>query len=227
MVLPNLDRMRESADVLAHSAEFNDHLFAARDLLNDLCTSIKMFSAISLPHLLGPNKPLRPSEDLVWLSNTGYHLDEVLRRKRIYWPPPEQRDPPAIVRDLMDMYEKMASRHEYFSSVTAATLLEVVKPVGFKACELTASRSKLENLTRKKRNRENRATSMKGSSMSRLTTILGIAALGITFLQGPAAVNDLPESWNTFSHGVEHLVQVAGNGAVDYATEVGVALDQH
>jgi hypothetical protein len=65
MVLHNLDRMRESADKLEQSAEFNDHLFAAYDLLNGLCNSIKMFSKISLPHLLGPNRPLRPSEDLV------------------------------------------------------------------------------------------------------------------------------------------------------------------
>jgi hypothetical protein len=218
VVLPMVDRMRESEDVLAHHAYYSQHFHAAQDLLDGLCNSIRMFSTVSLPQLLGSHEPL-PVDlhgDLAWLVNVGYHLDRVLEKNGLNWPPPTQRDPPAIVRDLSEMYTQVALRNEYFNTVTAESLLKVVQPVGEKACYLMGSVDIVLGELKQTADKPGGARLTR-----RLTAALSGVALGIGLLQGPATITNFPDDWNEFSHSVEHVVKIAANSAVDSAIEVG------
>jgi hypothetical protein len=141
IVLPTVGRMRENAAVLSQYARSQDHINAARDLLQDLCNSIRGFGHVGLPQLLGPAEPMPidPDGDRAWLSDVAFSLHDLLIRCDMVWPPPELQKPPAIVRDLQSMYAQLAFRHKYLLPVNAETLMNVVSPVGEKACKLARS----------------------------------------------------------------------------------------
>jgi hypothetical protein len=77
--------------------------------------------------------PIDPYRDRAWLSDVAFNLHDLLIRCDMVWPPPEQQDRPAIVRDLQSMYDRLAFRHKYLSPINAETLMAVVSLIGEKA----------------------------------------------------------------------------------------------
>jgi hypothetical protein len=217
VILPRAERMRESSEVLADSYERSRHLHAAHDLLDGLCQSIRMFSHVSLPQLLGSTDPMPvdSNQDLSWLEDTGYHLDEVLYSHGLSWPPPEQRVPPAVVRDLREMYDQLAYRHMYLDTITSESLLRVVNPVGELACNLMdAVGELLQELERTD------STTTFARIVKRIGFALATLATAIGILQGPGAINEFPQDWREFTQNVENVTKIAAQNVVDLGTEM-------
>jgi hypothetical protein len=212
LILPAVDRMRESAAVLSRSSEHDQHFSAAYDLLDGLCQSIRMFPSVGLPRLLGSNDPMPLDRygDLAWLMDVGYHLDEILHRQGLTWPPPGQRDPPAIVQDLREMYSQLASRHLYLKPVTRESLLTIVEPVGMLACRFKES---VETIWVPLERTGNASTFAKIAK--RLGFGIATLATGIGILQGPATINEFPDEWVKFTQRVDNIVNMAANNVID------------
>jgi hypothetical protein len=220
LILPTLGRMREDAKVLGRYAKSDEHLAAAYGILDGLCQSVLMFREVSLPQLLGSADPIPRSafKDRAWLSDVGYHVNDVLQNRGLTWPPPEDREPPRIVRDLQQMYEHLAFRHQYLAPVNQETLLAVVTPIGHKACELRESID-LPSSTPGRPNRRTRLVTRLGVSLTALATVIGIA-------QGPETFNQFPEEWPKFAHSVKKAATIAANEVVDLSLELGELLDR-
>jgi hypothetical protein len=217
VILPRAERMRESSEVLVHSNERSQHLDAAYDLLDGLCQSIRMFSSVSLPRLLGSDDPMPVDkyQDLAWLEDTGYHLDEVLHSHGLIWPPPEQRVPPAIVPDLREMYDQLAYRHMYLDPITSESLLRVVNPVGELACNLMDAVGELLQALER-----TGSTTTFARIVKKIGFALAALATTIVLMQGPSTINEFGPAWTQFSQSVENVAKIAAQNVVDLGTEM-------
>jgi hypothetical protein len=202
--------------VLGQHARSQDHLDAGRDLLQDLCNSIRGFGHVGLPQLLGPAEPMPidPYRDRAWLSDVAFNLHDLLIRCDMVWPPPEQQDRPAIVRDLQSMYDRLAFRHKYLSPINAETLMAVVSLIGGKACKLADSPGWFLFST------DPRHSKRKVRKITKLTGSLAIVATVIGVLQAPETINHFPQEWGVFKRSIERVATMAANDVVDLSKEI-------
>jgi hypothetical protein len=158
--------------------------------------------------------------DVLFLFDLGDRIDYGLRRQGIQWPPPVNNPPPAITRDLIELYETARSRSPLNFNDEGDQLSLTFRTISKKSSELigileTANRPvEVVGSTRRATARSNRGAS------ARLSSILGGLALAIGIIQGPGAIHNLPQDVKELGGDINALGRSIAVGVGELAAQV-------
>jgi hypothetical protein len=159
-------------------------------------------------------------EDVWFLFRLGDRIDDGLRRQGVHWPPPQDKPPPSITRDLIELYETARSRGPSASDDEGEQLARLFERIGKKSSDLLGSLADEQNVDQTAgRTRQAAARSNRGAR-ARLTAIMAGLGLGISLIQGPGAVHDLPEDVQELGGDVHELGRVIASGISGLAEQV-------
>lgn len=227
VILPQIGVVKEQGHILASNDAQDAREEAAFLSMKALCLSLGAFERHIIRSLKDFPTPVSPDTalDLAWLDTVAVYLDEVLRGTKneyLVWPPPELRDPPAIARDLTDVYRSAAEGTRLFRPSTQISLTDVIKPIRSKACRI------VDAWPQRKGSPpptvilpQTGPAELRPSLGQRVMNGMTILSLCISLAQGPGAVLDVGPDSVELKEQFSRVASIAAYEVLDSATDIG------
>lgn len=212
------------------------HVEAARNILHDLrrtCqTALDWTTAHGWPHFQAPQGGFHIRDDDKWIRDVGDRLHYTLRESDLIWPPPYAGPPPAVTRDLLDVYHvalpyrdrfgctyvnesRLVRAFERVIAITTGLLQEMEEGVG--AAGVGDAYAVVGKTTQAVRRSGGRGPNL-------VTVVLSGLALAISLLQGPGVIHDFPHDVAKLGGDFAVLSNLIATGMTVAAEEIAEAV---
>jgi hypothetical protein len=214
-ILPQLSHIENDCEILLDSSRVDHHDQAARNIIRCLRMGTRQILDLGLeaPDLAGVAIRER-SQEKQFLHAAGMLLDEYFRVHGLPWPPPMPEPPPAVVRDLLLMYDEAVGRSRTADRDSPAESLDKILGRvarrsqdlldGWSVSGISAARAM--------------AQPVDGTNRSIIGVFLSGVAVIISLLQGPGALHNFSSDLHDLGGDVRDVVTtvVAGvSGVLD------------
>jgi hypothetical protein len=177
------------------------------------------------------------AETVCCIYNLGDRVARDLATVNLHWPPPYDRPPPAVTRDLLELFYRAHDR--YITPLQEAGIdvlfdsrfytIEFRLRQAFQAIRYQAT-ALIEQLSDEDQEVIERAirtatSTAQVSGKSRVSNLLAGLALVIGLLQGPGAIHDFPGGVERLGEDVRHVTEVVTVGITHSVEEIVRAID--
>jgi hypothetical protein len=208
-ILPQLSYIEDECDVLLDSGKTELHNEAAKNIITCLAMGTRRILDLNLevPRATrGPDRLARFDREL--LHGVGMLLDRHFKHQKLPWPPPLPEPPPAVVRDLIEMYDEAARRSTGAGrGANDETLNDVLGRVARQSQDL------LDNWSAAGVTAATAAAQPAGEAKR---SIIGVfltgAALVISLLQGPGAMHNFARDVQDLGGDVSEVAETVSAG---------------
>ncbi|WP_433825871.1 hypothetical protein ACQP2E_27650 [Actinoplanes sp. CA-015351] len=221
-VIPQLRLVRARSAILADSGRAADHARAARDVLGAVRTGARGLLELQ-PHLPKPVDATKSAVAEAFLMALGDHIDETIKLRGLEWPPPRVDPPPSVTIDLVYLY-RCASRQIVPVGGDSRLLLRDKLIKVERQCRILLQQ--WDSNSRRIAAAKRVAAPATDSAPSRFGAFISGVGLAVSLMQGPGAINDLPEDMQELGGDVVSVSGAVASGLVHLLDQISESVEQ-
>lgn len=177
-------------------------------------------------------------EDLWFLITLGDRIHSGLQRQGLLWPPPFAQPPPAVTRDIFDLWQAVSRRRIAGASRSDRSTIrpQLADNSLFQACRNIRDKSLrlIDLLDRDVTVNQIAIITLDVAGIpregtrpprSRISTLIGGMALAIGLIQGPGAIHNFPNDVRELGGDLITIGRVIATGLTVVAKEIDRSLD--